>query len=207
MHLVLLPMLANQFPPAPSRGLTNRSSDHELIERIARSDRDAMRQLFRQFKTPVYRFALRLVGNEHAAQDLVSEVFMDVWRTAGAFEGRSEVSTWLLAITRHKAIALMRRRSPEALDDNVAEQVEDEADGPEVAVQKQQVRSILLECIRRLSPVHCEIIDLVYYHGRSIEQVASILNIPCATVKTRMFYARNRLAQMLAQAGHDRLWS
>jgi RNA polymerase sigma-70 factor, ECF subfamily len=205
MHLTLLPTLADQYPRAPSRDLTNRSSDHELIERIARSDRDAMHQVFRRFKTPVYRFALRLVANEHSAQDLVSEVFMDVWRTAGAFEGRSEVSTWLLAITRNKALALMRRRSPEALDDDVAEEIEDEADGPEVAVQKQQVRSILLECIERLSPMHREIVDLVYYHGRSIEQVANILNIPCATVKTRMFYARNRLAQMLTQAGHDRL--
>jgi RNA polymerase sigma-70 factor (ECF subfamily) len=164
-----------------------------------------MRLLFRRFKTPVYRFAHRLVADEAAAKEIVSDVFLDVWRTAGAFEGRSAVSTWLLAITRNKAIALMRRRPAETLDDDAAETIEDESDGPEAILQKQQVRSILFEALKHLAPAHREIIDLVYYHERSIEEVASILNIPRAIVKTRMFYARNRLAQMLAQAGQDKV--
>ena len=207
MHMALLPTLANhcRHCESSSRDLTKRSSDQELIERIAHADRDAMRLLFRRFKTPVYRFALRLVAEEDTAEDIVSEVFLDVWRTAGAFEGRSTVSTWLLGITRHKAIARMRRRSPEPLDDDAAETIEDLSDGPEAALQNQQTRSILLESLKHLTLVHREIIDLVYYHERTIEEAASILNIPSATVKTRMFYARNRLAQMLAQAGHDRL--
>jgi RNA polymerase sigma-70 factor (ECF subfamily) len=151
-----------------------------------------MRLLFRRFKTPVYRFAHRLVADEAAAKEIVSDVFLDVWRTAGAFEGRSAVSTWLLAITRNKAIALMRRRPAETLDDDAAETI-DESDGPEAILQKQQGRSILFEALKHLAPAHREIIDLVYYHERSIEEVASILNIPRATVKTRMLYARNRL--------------
>src|SRR5262249_32103784 len=151
-------------------------------------DRKAMQLLFGRFKTPVYRFARRLVADHGAAEDIVSEVFLDVWRKAGTFKGQSSVSTWLLAITRNKAIALSRRRHVEPLDDESVERIEDESDGPETVCQKQQVRWILQESLKHLAPVHREIIDLVYYHDRSIEEVASILNIPSSTVKTRMFY-------------------
>jgi RNA polymerase sigma-70 factor, ECF subfamily len=202
--MLLRSTLANSWSESSSRGLATSVSDHELIQLIARADREAMRLLFRRFKTPVYRFALRLIADEAAAEDIVSEVFLNVWRTAGTFEGRSAVSTWLLAMTRNKAIALMRRRPTETLDDDAAETIEDGSDGPEAILQKRQVRSILREALKHLSSTHREIIDLVYYHERSIDEVARILNIPSATVKTRMFYARSRLAQMLALSGEDK---
>lgn len=205
MHMALLPAVAKHAWRSSSDGLANRPSDQELIRSIARADREAMRLLFRRFKMSVYRFAIRLGADVAAAEEIVSEVFLDVWRKASAFEGRSEVSTWLLAITRNKAMARMRRLKTEALDDDTAVTIEDESDGPETILQKQQVRSILLEALKHLTPKHREIIDLVYYHERSIDEVASILNIPSATVKTRMFYARSRLAQMLTQAGQDKI--
>src|SRR5262245_63194592 len=123
MPMPLLSTLANPWPENSFGALSNGSSDRELIERIARADREAMRLLFRRFKTPVYRFACRLTADEAAAEEIVSEVFLDVWRTAAAFEGRSGVSTWLLAITRNKAMARMRRRPTEALDDAAAEAI------------------------------------------------------------------------------------
>jgi RNA polymerase sigma-70 factor, ECF subfamily len=181
--------------------VSSKSSDQALITAVAYADRKAMQLLFGRFKTPVYRFARRLGADHGAAEDIVSEVFLDVWRKAGTFKGQSSVSTWLLAITRNKAIALSRRRDVEPLDDDSIERIEDESDGPETVCQKQQVRSILQASLKRLAPVHREIIDLVYYHDRSIQEVAHILNIPSSTVKTRMFYARSRLAQMLANTG------
>src|SRR5215813_2236816 len=178
-----------------------RPTDRALIKAVARGDREAMRLLFCRFKTPVYRFARRLVANDVAAEDIVSEVFLDVWRNAGAFKGRSSVSTWLLAIARNKAMTLLRHRTVEPLDEDAGNKVEDESDGPETVCQKEQVRSIMQASLKRLAPVHREIIDLVYYHDRSILEVAHILNIPSSTVKTRMFYARSRLAQVLAETG------
>jgi RNA polymerase sigma-70 factor (ECF subfamily) len=163
-----------------------------------------MRLLFGRHSVTVYRFALRIVANEAAAEDVVSEVFADVWRKAAAFEGRSKVSTWLLAITRHKALEIARRRTPEALDDDAYDAVEDEADNPETAMQKKQCGSILQKCLKDLSPAHREIIDLVYYHQKSIGEIAKIIHVPRSTVKTRMFYARNHLANRLAEAGYDR---
>jgi RNA polymerase sigma-70 factor (ECF subfamily) len=172
-------------------------SDDALIGAIVRGDRHAMRLLFGRHSVTVYRFALRIVANEAAAEDVVSEVFADVWRKAAAFEGRSKVSTWLLAITRHKALEIVRRRTPEALDDDAYNAVEDEADNPETAMHKKQCHSIVQRCLKDLSPCHREIIDLVQ---KSIGEIAKIIHAPCSTVKTRMFYARSQLTKRLAES-------
>ena len=112
------------------------TSDEVLIQRIAGGDRLAMQVLFARHHVRVYRFVLRLVRNESTAEDLISEVFLDVWRQAGRFEGRSAVSTWLLAIARFKALSALRGRKEAELDDEVAEAIEDVSDTPEVAMQK-----------------------------------------------------------------------
>ena len=94
-------------------GVTQAASDEVLIGRIASGDRLAMQVLFARHHVKVYRFVLRLVREESTAEDLISEVFLDVWRQADRFEGRSQVSTWLLAIARFKALsAWTKRRSP-----------------------------------------------------------------------------------------------
>ena len=100
------------------------TSDDVLIGRIATGDRLAMQVLFARHHVRVYRFVLRLVRDELVAEDLISEVFLDVWRQAGRFEGRSQVSTWLLAIARFKALSALRRRPDEELDDETAEAIE-----------------------------------------------------------------------------------
>ena len=94
----------------------------------------------------------------------------------------------------------------EALDDEVAEAIEDVSDTPEVAVQKKDTSGVLRKCIEKLTPEHREIIDLVYYHEKSVEEVAEIVGIPENTVKTRMFYARKKLAESLKAAGIERGW-
>jgi RNA polymerase sigma-70 factor (ECF subfamily) len=154
----------------------------------------------------VYRFVLRLVRDESTAEDLISEVFLDVWRQAGRFEGRSAVSTWLLAIARFKALSALRKRPDEELDDDAAAAIEDSSDTPEVALEKKDKSTVLRQCLEKLSPEHKEIIDLVYYHEKSVEEVAEIVGIPENTVKTRMFYARKKLAELLKAAGVERGW-
>jgi RNA polymerase sigma-70 factor (ECF subfamily) len=182
------------------------ASDEILIGRIAGGDRLAMQALYARHHVKVFRFVLRLVRNEASAQDLISEVFLDVWRQAARFEGRSAVSTWILAIARFKALSSVRRRKEAQLDEEEAEAIEDEADTPEVALQKKDTGEVLRQCLAKLSPDHREIIDLVYYHEKSVEEVAEIVDIPENTVKTRMFYARKKLAELLKQAGVERGW-
>src|SRR5215831_18523264 len=112
------------------------TSDEVLIGRIAGGDRLAMQVLYARHHVRVFRFVVRLVRDESTAEDLIGEVFLDVWRQAGRFEGRSAVSTWLLAITRFKALSALRRRKDAELEDDAANAIEDSADNPEVSVQK-----------------------------------------------------------------------
>ena len=182
------------------------TTDEVLIARIAGGDRLAMQVLFARHHVRVYRFVLRLVRNEATAEDLISEVFLDVWRQAGKFEGRSAVSTWMLSIARFKALSALRKRPEAELDDETAAAIEDESDDPEMTLAKKDKGSQLRQALEKLSNDHREIIDLVYYHEKSVEEVAGIIGIPEATVKTRMFYARKKLSELLKEQGIDRGW-
>jgi RNA polymerase sigma-70 factor (ECF subfamily) len=177
------------------------ATNEALIGRTAAGDKLAMHALFARHHVRVYRFVLRLVGNQSLAEDLTSETFLDVWRQAGTFQAQSAVTTWLLSIARFKAISALRRRVDEELDDKASTALADPADDPEAAVQKKDRSEILRKCLTKLSRQHRDIIDLVYYHEKSIEEVAEIVGISNNTVKTRVFYARKRLSHLLQLRG------
>jgi len=198
----VLSQTAIAWTHAPAQEIT----DRDLIAKIAAGDRLAMRTLYGRHNVRVYRFVLRLIGDEARAEEIVSEVFFDVWQQAGRFEGRSQVSTWILAIARFKTISVLRRQKEEALDDDTAEGLADLADNPEVVLTKKDTGALLRKCLMSLSPEHREIIDLVYYHEKSVDEVAKIVGVPRNTVKTRMFYARKRISELFAQAGGERVY-
>jgi RNA polymerase sigma-70 factor, ECF subfamily len=173
------------------------SSDVTLVNRIAAGDKHAMQALFARHRTPVYRWLLRFVSNETLAEDLLSEVFLDVWRHADRFEGRSSVSTWLMSIARFKALSARRRQTDAEWDEKIEATVADTANSPEAALQEKNRSELLQSALTRLSLEHREVTDLVYYHEKSVDECAKILGIPAATVKTRMFYARKKLAELV----------
>src|SRR5438128_2378740 len=176
------------------------ASDEVLIRRIAGGDQLAMQTLFVRHRVALYRWLLRLVGDEALAEDLLSEVFLAMWRQADRFEGRSSVSTWLMSIARFKALSARRRRTEAELDEKIETTVADPANDPEAALQVKNRGELVREALTHLSPEHREIIDLVYYHEKSVDECAQILGIPAATVKTRMFYARRKLAELVKDA-------
>ena len=183
-----------------------RTSDDALIERIASGDKLAMRALYARHQLRVFRFLGSILKDQAAAEDLLNEVFIDIWRQAGRFEGRSSVSTWILAIARFKALSALRRPRFAELDEKTAVEIVDLEDDPEVVAQKKDKAEILRACLAGLSSEHREIIDLVYYQEKSIEECAEIVNIPENTVKTRLFHARKRLAEIAKSKGLDRGW-
>jgi RNA polymerase sigma-70 factor (ECF subfamily) len=171
-----------------------------LVAKIAAGDQIALRTLFARHEVRLYRFLVRMVGDERLAEELLSDVFLSVWRHAAHFEARATVSTWLLAIGRFRALSAMRRRTEANLDDEVACALPDPADDPEISLQKKDAGKVLRKCVAALTPAQVQIIDLVYYHEKSIGEVAQILAIPQATVKTRMFYARRKLVELVEAA-------
>jgi RNA polymerase sigma-70 factor, ECF subfamily len=200
----MLPKAFATYAKPPS----HEPSDESLIQLIARRDKRAMQALFERHNVRVYRFVLRLAGNASLAEDIVSEVFLEAWRRADAFEGKSRVSTWLLAIARHKAYDAHRRHAATTpLDDDMAAAIIDPADNPEMAANRENRNALIRTCLAQLSPAHREIIDLVYYHERSVKEIAQIAGIPEGTVKTRMFHARRRTAKLLMAVGVDHSWA
>ena len=185
--------------PAKAAAREN-SSDELLIERIAQGDQLAMRTLFGRHRVALYCWLLRLVGDEALAEDLLSDVFLDVWRQADRFQARSSVSTWLLAIARFKALSARRTRKDAELDETIEATVADPADNPEVMLEKKNREELVRAALNNLSPEHKEVIDLVYYHEKSVDECAQILGVPSGTVKTRMFYARKKVAEMVKAA-------
>ena len=188
---------AGSAAASPPHEAASDTSDEMLIGRIAGGDQLAMRTLFARHRVALYRWLLRLVRDEALAEDLLSDVFLDVWRQAASFRGRASVSTWLLAIARHKAASARRRRNDAELDEATVSTVPDPADDAEVTLQKKNRAEALRQSLHRLSPDHREVIDLAYYHGKSVKEIAEIVSISEATVKTRMFYARRKLAELV----------
>jgi RNA polymerase sigma-70 factor (ECF subfamily) len=185
---------------ASTRSVRDRS-DEGLIGAIAGGDKSAMRVLYTRHHVKVYRFILRLVDDAALAEDLVSEVFMGAWRQAGGFKSKSRVSTWLLAIARNKALSARSRHRVEQLDDDIASSIADPVDDAEAMIDRQDQCDVIRKCLSQLSSEHREAIDLVYYHDKSVEEVAQVIHVPAATVKTRMFYGRKCLGKMLTASG------
>jgi RNA polymerase sigma-70 factor (ECF subfamily) len=191
------------LPARQAAADTQANSDASLIARIAAGDRSALGALYARHHVRVYRFLLRLVNNTANAEDLTTDVFLDVWKEARRFEGRSQVATWMLAIARHRAMSALRRRVDAPLDEAMAAEIPDGAPDAEAILHEQHTSSVVRAALTQLSAPHREIVDLVYYHGRSVTEVAAITGVPEATVKTRMFYARKRLAALLSAQGLD----
>lgn len=199
--------------PAPGREVRDRAIVHRfvqedacdemLLKNVAEGDKAAMHIIFARHRERVFRFIQRLVRNPAIVEDLVSQVFLDVWRSANRFEYRARVSTWLLSIARFKAINARRERTHEDIDQDDVLGIVDARDTPDIALDRKDMEGILRACIAKLSPAHREIIELVYYRENSVAEVSGIIGIPQATVKSRIFYARKRLARILVDAGFD----
>ena len=179
------------------------AADETLIGAIAAGDRCAMQVLYARHNVRVYRFVLRLSGDSSLAEDIVADVFLQVWRRADGFKAKSRVSTWILAIARYKTLSMLRRRSDDQLDDRAAASIIDPADDSEAMLCRQDRSAIVRKCLSQLPAIHREVLDLVYYHDKSVEEVAQIVGVPTNTVNTRMFYARQRMQNLLEAVGVD----
>ncbi len=186
--------------------MNSAADDRQLLERVAARDQTALRALYARHQGRVFRFVLRLVKQDAVAEELTNEVFLEAWRNAGTFEGKASASTWLLSIAHHRAVSSLRKRRETAWNEEAAAEIADTDDDPEVVAQKADKSVLLRRAMDQLSPEHREIIDLVYYHEMSIAEVSEVIGIPENTVKTRMFYARKRLSEILKVAGVDRGW-
>src|SRR5215467_15794745 len=102
-------------------------ADDQLIARVAATDSAALETLYMRHQNRIFGFIARIVRDEGAAEELTNEVFVDVWKHAGGYEGRSAATTWLLTIAHKRAVSALRKRREEPWDDEKAVSLVDEA--------------------------------------------------------------------------------
>lgn len=179
--------------------------DSELIRRSAEGDRDAWSELVARHGAPVFRFARAIAADDSAAEDALQETFLSAWRGAARFRGETSVRNWLFTIVRHAVYRQHRRRAgePEELqsltDLGVAAgwgTVED----PEAKALRKESREVFERVLEQLDASDREILLLRDVEGLSGEEVAAILGITIAAMKTRLHRARLRLASKVREA-------
>ena len=181
--------------------------DQRQLERAANGDREAIGVLFQRHHKRVFHFVRRFVSDVEVAEDLTNDVFIEIWQKASSYEGRSKVSSWLLGVARYKALSEIRMRKPvHSKSEQILDTLEDDADDPEMVVQKRDKGAAIKRCMKTLSRDHRVILELIYYQEKSIEEVSEILDIPKNTVKTRTFHARKQLSAEMNLQGLDRGW-
>jgi RNA polymerase sigma-70 factor, ECF subfamily len=177
------------------------ASDGQLLARIAHGDAEAVAALYHRLERPLFAFLVKTLRDREAAADVLNDTMLDVWRQAGRFEGKSSVTTWIYAIAHHKAISWLRRRREVELSDEMAAEIADDAPSAEVRLAEADVAMAIARLMERLSVDHRVVLQLAYFQEFSVNQIAEILDCPENTVKTRMFYARQRLKTLLEAEG------
>jgi RNA polymerase sigma-70 factor (ECF subfamily) len=182
----------------PSLSNAAEKSDAALIEDLAAGDKAALRLLYsRHSAASVFRFAVGSLHNRAAAEDVVGDVFFYVWNNADKFDPGSSVTTWLLAIARQKVTEALARQSTQQMNTDPPPLIHDAAECRQIPDQQDAGRD-LRSALTHLPRTHREILDLVYYHGQSIQEVALILGVAPAIIRARMCRAREYLAKLLA---------
>lgn len=176
--------------------------DSALMERIARKEIAAMEVLYRRYENTVYRFALKKLKNEFEAEEIVNTVMLEVWNTAGAFNGRSKVSTWLYSITHHRIIDLIRKRKPNDISIDEIEPVVDTRNDADMlkVVAAGQTRWLIDFCLEKLSGDHKQVLQLLFFMEQTYEEIATIMACSIGTVKSRVFHAKKLLKQCLQKS-------
>lgn len=173
--------------------------ERSLLKEIARGDLGAFEDLYQIYRRRLYVYLLKQV-NEQEAAELVNDVMYEVWKGAKTYRGTSRLSTWILGIAHHRALNKLRERK--TLEDlEVAEAIPDPKESPAAGVERADLREKIKAAFQRLSREHREVLDLTFYQDRSYGEIARIVGCPENTVKTRMFYAKQRLQEILGQMG------
>lgn len=160
------------------------ATDFKLLSAIRSGDEQAMAGLYDRYSAVVYSVALRVLGDTGAAEDVLQEVFMQLWRNPGGFDAsRGNLAPWLAVIARNRAIDLLRKRRPETdIADVVVAVTPDMAGEAARARTMEKVRSVL----GTMPPAQRNALEMAYFEGLSHTEIAAKTGEPLGTVKTRI---------------------
>lgn len=163
----------------------------ELIKAIARGEEKALRELIRLMQGRVYAYCYSLLGQEEDAEEITSEVFFQVWRSAKKFRGDSKATTWIFGIARNLCLNHLRKKKLQFMELLETDAVYEPEEEPEYDPE------LVKKAMEKLSPLHREVLYLAYYEELPYSKIAEILGIPENTVKTRVFNAKRKLKEIM----------
>lgn len=185
-------------PPSPQQTLADALA--ALILRIAKGDRTAMAGLYAALERQLYHFIQARLNDPFLSQDILQDVFLDVWRGADRFEGRSTVRSWVYGIAWRKVMDVHRANKRLSYSDDLPDQ-EDESPSAFNQIGEEQEALNLRGCMAALKEDHRTAIELAFYQDLGYREIAEVLGVPEGTVKTRVFHAKRLLQHCLEQTG------
>lgn len=170
----------------------SQSDDLALIKRIAGREEEALNILYARHGDKLYGYALRIVGNPAQAEDVLQDSLLAIWQGAKRFRGEGSVLAWMFGIVHHKAMRTFRRKPTVALEENIQDAVALEAQVDELLREEERNRR-LRAGMKALSVEHRTVLELVFFQGMKLGEVAEICGVPEGTVKSRLRYAKEAL--------------
>ena len=169
--------------------------ERALIRAVAAADRASFERLYALYERRVFQYVRTFVRDTALAEELVIDTMLAVWHGARKFGDASRVSTWIFGIARHKALDAVRReqRTGRQVALEEAGELVAPSAGPEEQAHRSALRSAMQGAFRELSPDHREILHLAFFEDLPYEEIASLLSLPVNTVKTRVYYAKQKL--------------
>lgn len=177
----------------------NEVDDGDLISSIARRDKEAFAHFYHLYEKRIFHFIRKKMNDPFDAADILHEVFMEVWKNAGRFEGRSKVSTWVFGIAFHKTVDRLRKKIPIPIDDDYAQQLVDKAPSALEILNAADESDHLHQCVGKLKSDQKIVIQLAFFEDMAYGEIATVIDRPEGTVKTRIFYAKQALKHCLAK--------
>jgi RNA polymerase sigma factor (sigma-70 family) len=168
----------------------------QLLRRVADRDSDAFAQFYRALEKPLFRFIRSRLNDPFRSADILHDVFLEIWRSAGAFQDKSAVKTWVFAIAYRKVMDVYRSEGRLAGEDELPERADESPDAAECIIAAQE-QAILHHCLATLKPDHRTAIDLTFFDDMSYRAIAEVTGVPEGTVKTRVFHAKSLLLRCL----------
>jgi RNA polymerase sigma-70 factor (ECF subfamily) len=177
--------------------MNSQDSESNLIRHIATGDESALRELYAAYGQRLYAYALRITNDPATAEDVTQETLIIAWRTASKFRGEGRLIAWLLGIVHHNAVKALRHIAPSL--EVMEEAVPALNESPEEMAQTGEMRRWIHRGLQSLSTEHRAVLELVFYQGLSLKEVAEVCNCPPGTVKSRLSYARQHLRGVLSR--------
>ena len=179
---------------------TANAAELRLLARVAEGDRQAFQELYVGYHRRLARFLTRLTHGYPIAEEIINDTMYVVWRKAAGFRGQSQVSTWIMGIAYRRALKALKRESIAA---HVPVMPGDEdSQATDAAQRTDELHEWIGHALDRLPAEQRMVVELTYYVGLSCQEIATIMECPVNTVKTRMFHARRKLRIALPrQAG------